>query len=138
METIRKGVVSPRLKDSYADETTAPFWDAALEGKLVMTKCTKCHTVVHPPGPRCFNCQNTTFKWVELPGTGTIYTFTVIHHGVRPAPRAGAPYVSGVIEVDGTQGAGARMICNVIDVDPAKVKIGDKVKVVFDKITDTF
>ena len=48
------------------------------------------------------------------------------------------PYVSAVIELDGTQGAGARMIANVIDVDPDAVKVGDKVKVVFDKVSETF
>ena len=48
------------------------------------------------------------------------------------------PYVSGVIELDGTQGAGARMIANIVDCDPERVKIGDRVKVVFERVSDTY
>ncbi len=47
------------------------------------------------------------------------------------------PYVSAVIDLDGTQGAGARMLANVIDCDPEAVAIGDRVRVVFDRLSDT-
>ncbi len=50
---------------------------------------------------------------------------------------AGAcPYVSAVVELDGTQGAGARMIVNVIDCDPDEVRIGDRVEVVWEHVND--
>ena len=38
------------------------------------------------------------------------------------------PYVSGVVELDGTQGAGARMLVNIIDCDPDAIEIGDRVR----------
>ena len=41
------------------------------------------------------------------------------------------------VELDGTQGAGARLLTNIVDVDVDKVRIGDKVKMVFHKISDT-
>jgi uncharacterized OB-fold protein len=44
--------------------------------------------------------------------------------------------VSGVVELDGTQGAGARMLVNIIDCDPETVKIGDKVEVVFEHVNN--
>ena len=91
-----------------------------------------------PPQPRCFNCQNTKFEWVDLPGTGTIYTYTVVRHPLSPALAEVVPYVTAVIELDGTQGAGARMLGNVVDVDPEQVKVGDKVRVQFDKVSDTY
>ena len=93
---------------------------------------------MHPPAPRCFQCQNDSFLWKELAGTGTIYSYTVVHHGLRPALREAVPYVSAVIDIDGTQGAGARMILNLIDVDPAMVRIGDKVRVIFDRVSEAF
>jgi uncharacterized OB-fold protein len=132
-----QGVYPAPLNDPYADELTAPFWAAALEDRLVMPKCTACGTFVFPPQPRCFNCQSTTFDNVELGGTGTIYSFTVVRHPLAPHLAEIVPYVSGVVELDGTQGAGARMIANLVDVDPATVAIGDHVKVVFDKVSDT-
>jgi uncharacterized OB-fold protein len=47
------------------------------------------------------------------------------------------PYVAGVIELDGTQGAGARMIANIVDCEPESVAVGDRVQIVFDKVSDT-
>jgi uncharacterized OB-fold protein len=137
MAEPRVGVYPATLKDPYADETTQPFWDAALEGRLLGSRCTTCGTFVMPPQPFCFNDQNTTFEWVELPGTGTIYSFTVVRHPLAPHLAEVVPYVSAVIEIDGTQGAGARMLANVIDCDPETVQIGDKVRVVFETVSDT-
>src|SRR5262245_58639244 len=118
MADIRQGVYPTRIRDSFADETTKPFWDAAVEGRLVATRCTNCGTFILPPAAYCFVCQHHEFEWVELPGTGTIYSFTVVRHPLSPQLQPVVPYVSGVIELDGTQGAGARMIANVIDCDP--------------------
>jgi uncharacterized OB-fold protein len=135
---IQHGVFPALLNDSYADESTKPFWDAALEGRLLSSRCTNCGTFVLPPTPYCFVCQHHEFEWVELPGTGTIYAFTVVRHALAPELANAVPYVSGVIELDGTQGAGTRMICNIVDCDPETVRIGDKVQVVFEKVSDTY
>jgi hypothetical protein len=137
MAEPRVGVYPAPLRDPYADETTQPFWDAALEGRLLGSRCTTCGTFVMPPQPFCFTDQNTTFEWVELPGTGTIYSFTVVRHPLAPHLAEVVPYVSAVIDIDGTQGAGARMLANVIDCDPESVQIGDRVRVVFETVSDT-
>ena len=134
----RQGVYPPIIQAPETDDVTQPFWAAAQKGKLICRQCKACGTKLLPPQPRCFSCQGGEFDWVELPGTGSIYSFTVVRHALRPDLQAVVPYVSAVIELDGTQGAGARLLSNLIDVDPTTVKIGDKVKVVFDKITDTF
>lgn len=138
MGEYKQGVFPPPLDDPHADEFTQPFWDAALQGKLVCAKCTKCGTFRLPPHPRCFKCQHDAIEWTELPGTGTIYTFTIVRHPLAPHLKEVVPFVSGCIELDGTQGAGARMICNVTDVVPEDVKIGDKVRIWFDKVSDTY
>jgi uncharacterized OB-fold protein len=62
----------------------------------------------------------------------------VVRHALAPELNEVVPYVSGVVELDGTQGAGARMIVNIVDCDPESVAVGDKVRVVFDKVSDTF
>jgi len=76
--------------------------------------------------------------WVDLPGTGTIYTYTIVRHPLAPQLAAVVPYVSGVIKLDGTQGAGARLLLNITDADPDTVRIGDKVQIWFDQVSDTF
>jgi uncharacterized OB-fold protein len=134
---LHRGVFPARFDDPYADDRTKPFWDAALLGRLIGSTCSTCGQVLLPPEPRCFRCQGDEFVWRELPGTGTIYSFTVVRHPLAPDLKSVVPYVSGVIDLDGTQGAGSRMIANIVDCDPDSVAIGDKVQVRFDRISDT-
>jgi uncharacterized OB-fold protein len=138
MPDLKQGTFPSMMKDPFADEVTQPFWDAAAKGQLVAPRCGTCGTFVLPPQPFCFSCQSQAFEWVDLPGTGTIYTFTVVRHPLAPHLAEVVPYVSGVIELDGTQGAGARLLLNITDADPDTVKIGDKVEIWFDQISDTF
>jgi uncharacterized protein len=133
---LTKGVFPNILTATHATAMTQPFWDAALEDRLVAPKCTNCGTFRLPPSPFCFICQTRDVEWVELPGTGTIYTFTVVRHPLHPDLAAICPYVSGVVELDGTQGAGARMLVNIIDCDPDAVRIGDRVQIVWDHVND--
>jgi uncharacterized OB-fold protein len=133
-----KGVYPSPQRDPFANEYTQPFWDAALEGRLVAPRCTTCGYFVLPPQPFCFNDQNTKFEWVELPGTGTLYSFTVVRHALGPHLADVVPYVSGIVELDGTQGAGARMIANIVDCDPDTVAVGDRVQIAFDQVSDTY
>ncbi|HVW45324.1 MAG TPA: OB-fold domain-containing protein [Amycolatopsis sp.] len=131
------GVFPSKYDDPHADETTQPFWTAALKGQLTAPKCISCGTVVLPPRPRCFNCQSASFAYTDLPGTGTIYSFTIVRHPLGPHLVDAVPYISAVVELDGTQGAGARMILNVVNTDVDTVRIGDRVKVIFDRVSDT-
>lgn len=126
------------LTDPFADQRTRPFWDAALDNRLVATRCTDCGTFILPPTEFCFECQRQDFEWVELPGTGAIYSFTIVRHPLSPHLEAVVPYVSGVVELDGTQGAGARMLANTVDCDPESVRIGNKVRVFFERVSDTY
>jgi uncharacterized protein len=61
-----------------------------------------------------------------------------VRHPLAPALAEVVPYVSGIIELDGTQGAGARMMLNITGCDPETVRVGDKVEIWFDKISDTY
>jgi uncharacterized protein len=137
MSSVTRGVYPVPIKDPYADELVQPFWDNALQAKLSAAKCQHCGTCHLPPQPYCFSCLCREYEWIELPGTGTIYTFTVIRHPLRPQLADAVPYVSAIIELDGTQGAGARLQANIIDCDPDKIRIGDKVEVVFERVSDT-
>lgn len=132
--TMPQGVYPIPLTEAYADATTRPFWEAAIEGRFVGARCTTCGAFQIPPEPRCFVCLNDRYDWVDLPGAGTVYSFTVVRRALTPEMETAIPYVSAIIELDGTQGAGARFAGNIIDCDVEAVRIGDRVTVVFDKI----
>lgn len=133
---VKPGVFPSILTETHADDSTQAFWDAAAEDRLVAPKCTACGTFRLPPSPFCFECQQREVEWVELPGTGTIYSRIIVRHALHPDLVPALPYVSGVVELDGTQGAGARMLVNIIDCDPETVAIGDRVEIVFEHVNE--
>ena len=132
----RRGVFPAVLTNPFADDATRPFWEAAREGRLVSARCTSCGTFRLPPAPYCFQCRHREVEWVDLPGTGTVYSFTVVRHPLARMLHEVVPYASGIIELDGTQGAGARMIANIVDCDVDTLAIGDRVEVVWEPVGD--
>ena len=130
------GVFPAILADPHADDATRPFWDAALEGRLVAPRCVQCGTFRLPPSPFCFVCQARDVEWIDLPGTGTIFSFTIVRHALAAMLAEVVPYASGIIELDGTQGAGARMIANIVDCDVDALRIGDRVEIVWDRVNE--
>jgi uncharacterized OB-fold protein len=138
MSEIVQGVLPPGLRQSFADERTQPFWDNAREGKLTAPRCDACGTFILPPKPYCYECLGQAFTWTELAGTGTIYTFIVVRHPLQPAHNEVVPYVSGIIDLDGTQGAGCRLVGNIIGCVPEDVEIGDPVRVEFEPLGDDY
>jgi len=65
-------------------------------------------------------------------GRGTLHTFTVVHRGQRGFP-LGPPYVIAIVELD----EGVRLMTNLVDVspDPATIRIGMAVEVVFEDVS---
>lgn len=138
MGGVTGGMVPSLIDDPHADRFTRPFWVAALEGRLTAQECIECGMRLLPPAPRCPRCRSDAFRTVDLPGTGSIYSFTVVRHALRPDLIDQLPYVSAVVELDETQGAGARMIVNLVGCDPAEVAIGDRVRIIFDPVSDSY
>jgi uncharacterized OB-fold protein len=73
---------------------------------------------------------------VDLPGTGTVYSFIIVRHPLRPDMSGYIPYMPAVIQADGAPGA--RFMSNVVDVEPEDVKCDMKVKVVWNHVNDNF
>lgn len=124
---------SPDLMRTYPDVWTKPFWDAARQHRLVCARCTACGTFRMPPTAICWKCRSREMDYPQLPGTGTVYTFTIARHALVRETRDALPYVVATIALDGAQGA--RLISNVVGCDPEMVEIGMPVEVVFDDIS---
>lgn len=126
---------APELAATFPDAWTSPFWDAAREHRLVAPRCGACGTFRLPPTAFCWKCRSQDTEWVDLPGRGTVYTFTVARHALTPAAQDATPYVVAVIALEGA--GGARLISNVVGVPCEEVTIGMPVEVVFDDVTPT-
>jgi uncharacterized OB-fold protein len=124
------GALPASLAEIHADQWSAPFWAAAREHRLVCARCASCGTFRMPPSPFCPVCRSQGLEWVDLPGTGTVYTFTVVRHAVLPIVREHVPYVIAVVELDGAPGA--RLLGNVVGLVPEEISVGLTVRVVWD------
>jgi uncharacterized OB-fold protein len=113
------------------NKDTAPFWQAAKEGRLVAPQCGDCATFRLPPTPFCPNCQSTAVNWIQLSGEATVYSFAVVH-GIPGAPEL--TLVPAVVDLP--DAPGARLVSNIIDISPTDAAIGMPLRVAFSPIAD--
>jgi len=117
------------------DRWTAPFWAALIEHRLLIARCGVCGALRMPPGPFCGSCSAQPIAWDEVRGTGRVHTFTITRRAFHSALREHVPYVVAVIDLDDANGA--RLIGNVVGVDPERVAIGMEVRVDWDDVDET-
>ena len=106
-----------------------PFWSATRKGVLVLPRCQRCKRYLWYPKTFCSACGTVGVDWVQASGTGTVYSYTVVHTTRAVGPYADAvPYVLAYVELD----EGPRMMTNIVDCPEESVYIGQRVTVVFD------
>jgi len=95
---------------------------------FVGSRCTACGTRHMPPNRVCVECRAVDEMEPEpmADATGTIATFTIdrLTYTINP------PVVAAVIDFDG----GGRFKCELTDVDPTSVAIGDRVELTFRRL----
>lgn len=130
------------LLPNVEDPDSAGFWAGTAAGELRMQRCADCGVRRMPPRPMCFACRSLRHVWEPLSGRGTVWSFVVVHPPLLPAYAALAPY--NVITVALDEDPALRLVGNLIaapdaainSVDPATIRIGEPVRVVFQSIDD--
>lgn len=115
----------PRRPAPIVTEDNRGFFEAALGGRLVTQRCGSCGRLQHPPRPMCPSCHATGLETVELGGTGTVYSYSILHHPQHPA--FDYPLVAVLVDLE----EGVRVLSDLVDVDPADVRVGMPVEVRF-------
>lgn len=108
-----------------ACEHDRPFWDAAREGRLLLQRGTRSRRFQSYPRGHSLHERGEPLEWVESPGLGTVHTFTVVHRSFYE--NLTAPFVLAIVDLD----EGVRMTAHVVDVEPATVRIGLRVRAEF-------
>jgi uncharacterized protein len=113
------------------DRDTAPFWEAAGRGQLVLPRCLACSRFHFYPRAICPHCMSDRLEWASASGRGTVHSFTVVH---RPPPGFDdeAPYVVALVDLE----EGVRMMSRVAGCEVAAVRIGMDVEVAFRAISE--
>ncbi len=114
------------------DPESAPYWAALKDRRLILKRCRDCGRHHFYPRALCPHCHSDDLEWAEARGTGSVYSYTVARRPAGPAFKADAPYVVAVVDLD----EGARMMTNIVTDDVEAVRIGQRVAVQFDAVTD--
>ncbi len=107
---------------------SAPFWNGLKEGRLTIPHCTSCGHWIFFPRRHCDKCWSQDLEWKEVKGAGTLYTYTLTRVPTLPDFADEMPQKLAVVELD----EGVRINTTLVGVDEGEIKVGMRVKPVFD------
>ena len=118
----------PRRPDPVAPAAPPSLRSEGWKFAFAASRCEACGERHLPPARVCASCgvvdRMTTERMADVPAT--IATFTVDRLAFTPSP----PLVAAVLDFDG----GGRFRGELTDVDPATVKVGDRIEMTFRRI----
>jgi uncharacterized OB-fold protein len=118
----------PRRPDPQAPAAPPAFRAEAWKFGFTGSRCQACGTRHLPPTRVCLKCRAvdrmTPERMADVPATIATYTVDRLAYSLSP------PVVVGVLDFEG----GGRFTCELTDVDPAKVAIGDRVEMTFRRL----
>jgi uncharacterized protein len=100
---------------------------------LLASQCADCNALAFPAGASCMGCGSVNVRTVPLPRRGKLWAWTIQRFMPKPPYNSSEteqtfrPYGVGYIELPGALRVEARLTEN----DPAKLKIGTEMKLVF-------
>jgi len=116
------------------NEVNRHYWDGAQAEKLVLLKCARCATYVHPPREFCTGCGHEELEPFEVSGGGSVYSWSVMHSGGNPGFDDRLPYAVLIVELD--EQDRLLTVGNLVDASPSDLEIGQSVEVCFEKVND--
>ncbi len=114
-----------------ADPESAPYWEAARDGRLVVQHCGRCGHHQLYGRAHCLQCRGPV-SWVDASGRGRVYSFTVIRQQYARPFRDMVPYVVALVDLE----EGPRLMTNIVGCDPGAVSIGMAVRARFEPVSD--
>lgn len=112
------------------DGSDAEFWTSLDSGRLVLPRCRACETWRPPGHPLCSACWSFETDWVEVPATGTVFSWIRSHRMFMDELDAAVPYDTVLVQLDA---APVRLLGLLIGLDTSEPAIGDHVDGVVEK-----
>ncbi len=113
------------------DTDSAPYWSAALAGRLVVQRCGTCGHHQLYGRDRCVRCRGPV-TWVEASGRATVYSYTVIRQNYQRPFAAMLPYVVALVDLE----EGPRVMTNIVGCDPDDVHIDMALRARFEPVSE--
>lgn len=89
--------VLPEGLDPPVDESTAPWWAATRDRRLVAQHCSACGHWQHYPRPVCLRCGGPQPGFETVSGRGVVDTWTTVH---RSPDGREVPYAVARVRLD--------------------------------------
>jgi uncharacterized OB-fold protein len=118
--------MSDRREELYPPVVEA-YWDAIEDRHLALPECDDCRETFFPPRAACPYCLSDAVSLVDVPGTGTVYSYSVVRRGSHPERDKEPPYTIALIDLDN----GPTMFSTIRDCPPKDVFVGMEVEVGF-------
>ena len=106
---------------------TQPFWDGLREHKVKIQYSPSSGRYVFYPRVLAPGSLADDLEWREVSGNGTLYTYTVADRPTGPPWADALPQLLAIVELD----EGPRLSSEMVHVDPDALKVGMRVKPVF-------
>ena len=122
------------------DAQSAPFFDGALDGTLMLLRCRACNTFISPTAgigapvrSRCVACFSGDVEWAPSSGRATLYSFVLMHQRYDEAFAGEIPYNIAVVET----AEGVRLTSQVVGCPNDALAIGMALEVTFERMSET-
>jgi len=127
---VHEGKISVPYSWTVGSTLSRFYCELRDNGKIWANRCPSCGAVFVPPKAKCIHCYGEPHDWVELPGTGTVESYTIVRYEEPALHPRQAPFVYGLVRMDG---ADTCLLHFIGDVEPEKVKVGMRVEAVLEE-----
>lgn len=114
------------------DERNKPHWDGNAAGEVRVQACDDCSALRFPASRWCPHCLSENTSWTRVSGKGKVWSWCVFHRAYFKGFEPDLPYPVVLVELD----EGPRIYSNLVGVPRDKIKIGMRLRAVFEKATD--
>jgi len=135
------------LDVSELDVENLEYFRYCAQHEFHLQACARCGLLRYPPTTACPWCAHPESRWVPVEGSGTVHSYTEVHHAIQPAFRSKLPYLVLLVELDTQKGKPSaeealRIVGNLVTPDGAlapaemvrRVGIGSRLRMVFSDV----
>jgi uncharacterized OB-fold protein len=121
---------TPRRPFPSVPEHERPFWTAGARSELVVQRCGRCQRLNHPPTLRCRHDRSADLEWTVVSGRGRVEGWSV--NEKQWLPDFPAPYVVALVGL--VEDPSARLLTNIVGVEPSAIHAGMEVQATFTRL----
>lgn len=114
------------------DTASAPYWEAARRGQLLIAHCNSCSRLHHYPRPFCPHCWSENVTPIQASGAGTLYTYSTVYMNDLVPFRDRLPYVAAIVEL----AEGPRVMTAIEGTSPDRLYVDMAVTATFRPVDD--